>query len=337
MMFLADDGGGFFVRADALRHPAEALPRDAVDGLRHPARDVAALGEHPAEDFGHPDADVSLFEHREPEVPVLEALQGFVETRKTLAADERTGLHVIMLLQALRVERPEAEELPAEAEGGVRVGRFRMLGERGGELLERVRAPDDVGVAEEHERSGAFAETSVAGRRPSPVFLADETDTAMIRRERAAKVVRRTVVDDDDLHVGVRLRQEAFQRPADRGGVVVARDDDGDPAHASRFRNSDARRSQVKSRVTRARPASPRRLASSASFRRRLRASNSSPSESGSTRSPVAPSSTASGTPPARVETTGSPKSAASRKTMPKPSTSSFFSRTARAKTSAAR
>ena len=78
--------------------------------------------------------------------------------------------------------------------------------------------------------------------------------------------------------------------------------------------------------ATRLLPASPMRWASSMSVSSRTAASAISAVDSGSTRSPVLPSWTASTTPPVRPPIAALPHAAASRKTIPKPSVSPFSS-----------
>jgi hypothetical protein len=56
----------------------------------------------------------------------------------------------------------------------------------------------------------------------------DVSDAIEIGLDDVAGVVLRAVVYEDDLEVGVRLRERAVQRLRDERGAVVARDDDRD-------------------------------------------------------------------------------------------------------------
>ena len=87
-------------------------------------------------------------------------------------------------------------------------------------------------------------------------------------------------------------------------------------------RGGSARVRHCQLSTTQRRPAAPIRAARSGSASRSPTAAAIAPTSQPSTTRPVSPSSTVSGAPPERPATTGTPVADASRKTMPRPSTS---------------
>ena len=84
---------------------------------------------------------------------------------------------------------------------------------------------------EEHEETPACGvHPRVASRGDSAILLAHEPDVRP-RREDPCKVVRRTVVDDDDLEILVALRGNAAHRVCEKRGVRVAGNNHGDEMH----------------------------------------------------------------------------------------------------------
>src|SRR5581483_415647 len=107
-------------------------------------------------------------------------------------------------------------------------GRRRV--ERLDEPLEEERLPDVVRVEERQELIGARErEPEVASRARPAVRPPDERDARVGDAERAAaRLVRRLVVDDDELEVAERLAEDGPERLGDRLLAVERRHDDRD-------------------------------------------------------------------------------------------------------------
>src|SRR5690606_10350542 len=98
-------------------------------------------------------------------------------------------------------------------------------------LLELLRMPHVVGIEIRDQLAGGDGERFVAGRGYAGVRLPEERDPRSVRFEDPRRIVARAVIDDDDLVVGIRLRERALDRRADVPGGVVRRDDRRDPRH----------------------------------------------------------------------------------------------------------
>ena len=104
-------------------------------------------------------------------------------------------------------------------------------------VAKRSLGEDDVRVGEEQPLSAG-----AVGASPERVILAEPSGGQVVHAERlyprvlrreladdVAGGVARTVVDDDDLEVGVVLRQKRADRASDRGRFVARRHDDREP------------------------------------------------------------------------------------------------------------
>ena len=74
-----------------------------------------------------------------------------------------------------------------------------------------------------------FADTQIARARRAAVRLPDVTRGGIARSD-LSRVVGRTVVNDDDFMLGMRLRQHALDRFGQETSLLVTGDDDGHEA-----------------------------------------------------------------------------------------------------------
>jgi hypothetical protein len=96
----------------------------------------------------------------------------------------------------------------------------------GRELVIRI---EELDVRPAGEGEGAIARGRGAG-----ILLTNDADARVALAETArhvGAVVGRTVVDDDALPIGMRLREHALDCIGKKAGLVVDRDDDGNPSH----------------------------------------------------------------------------------------------------------
>mmetsp|Transcript_21618 Transcript_21618/g.51631 ORF Transcript_21618/g.51631 Transcript_21618/m.51631 type:complete len:375 (-) Transcript_21618:854-1978(-) len=179
---------------------------------------------------------------RYPECPVLVPEQG----RRRVAAGHRVpdGLvdhgaaveHVRVAEVRRVVLREDPLEVPPEplevCDGEVRAGACVQCRES---LLQEGRLDDVVGVERKDPLRARKADAKVARVRKAPVLLQHQPHAvallAVTRHEAAGHlvaIVRRPVVDDDDLPVPERLSDDAVDGLPEDIGLVVERDDDGD-------------------------------------------------------------------------------------------------------------
>src|SRR5688572_33237019 len=88
VMFLFHDPTGLLELLQVLHPDAERLPGDGVEDLRDPQADAAFVRQTLEEIFRDPDPFVPLFEHGQPQVPVLQPLDLLVEPGEMLAPDQ---------------------------------------------------------------------------------------------------------------------------------------------------------------------------------------------------------------------------------------------------------
>jgi hypothetical protein len=97
-------------------------------------------------------------------------------------------------------------------------------------------------------------QAAVARRSGAGIWLGDQANAWELGHDRPA-AVRRSVIDDDDLIIGVRLGGHRGEGPAKIGSLVVERDDDADfhgpgasvkPAHAGAWPRRDHDRDRTR-------------------------------------------------------------------------------------------
>jgi hypothetical protein len=110
-------------------------------------------------------------------------------------------------------------------ESPVNLGGARRLERRDDTLHGRGTQPI-VGVQETNDLAGAGGETCVERRSLAPVLLENLDDPTGVTVDDGAGLIRRAVVDDDDLAVRVGLAERAVDRLAHIAGVVEVVDDD---------------------------------------------------------------------------------------------------------------
>ena len=69
---------------------------------------------------------------------------------------------------------------------------------------------------------------AVPGRCRAGVFLSSPPNPIAIGRQLRLSIIRRTVIDDDDLYIPVGLPEEIFNRFAHHLGSIVSRNDYAD-------------------------------------------------------------------------------------------------------------
>ena len=142
-----------------------------------------------------------------------ELLGGFGRrSRRVLPLHRRGGADA-----AVSVERP-----------GIRVGEAgrRRLLERRPHRLQIGGQPEVVAVDEADEAAAGLGDAVVTGSRGALVLLPDEADARVLclqRLDDRRRVVARAVVDDDELEVAPRLREDGADRRSDRATGVVGR------------------------------------------------------------------------------------------------------------------
>ncbi len=74
-------------------------------------------------------------------------------------------------------------------------------------------------------------DTGIPSGRNSSVSLPDVVQTAPIRRQRCFRAIGRPIIDQDDLQIPIRLRENTGDRRRDVPNLVVGSDDyaDGRP------------------------------------------------------------------------------------------------------------
>jgi hypothetical protein len=108
---------------------------------------------------------------------------------------------------------------PGKAEVGVGI-------ERGGQALQPILRPEVVGAHRREVRAAREVEARRHGRVHAGVLLPDRADRVAVSGDDVGRRVGRAVVDDDQLEVGMRLRQHAVDRLRDVPVVVVRGKDD---------------------------------------------------------------------------------------------------------------
>ena len=95
-----------------------------------------------------------------------------------------------------------------------------------------VRAQQVVGVAKQQELTGSLFDGKVARRAQTTVRLAQYPNALISRRLLRQQLVgigeRRTIIDDQDLQVAMRLTADRCHRRIDRVAIVVERHGDRD-------------------------------------------------------------------------------------------------------------
>ena len=91
--------------------------------------------------------------------------------------------------------------------------------------------PEVVGIQKGDEISGGFTHAVVAGRRYPRILLTDAADGISKSSTDGRRLVRRTVVNDDDLTRWARLVESGLHRRRKEFGAIMSRDHHADPGH----------------------------------------------------------------------------------------------------------
>ncbi len=106
MMLFNHDTTGLLQLFQVLHPNAELAPWNNIEKLGYPETDTTLVRQTDEKIFRHPDADVALFEHSQPEVPILKALDLLIEAREMLASNERGSVDIVHHAQLGGIERP---------------------------------------------------------------------------------------------------------------------------------------------------------------------------------------------------------------------------------------
>src|SRR6185437_12427850 len=105
---------------------------------------------------------------------------------------------------------------------------MRMIVDVPVKTFEVVRRTQIVGVLYRNPSPHRVTHSGIAGCRGTPVFLIEVPDARTEAREHRARVVGRSIVDDDQLIVLKTLMQYAVDRLAKQFGAIVSRHDHRD-------------------------------------------------------------------------------------------------------------
>ncbi len=179
-----------------------------------------------------------------PEIPVLACAKARLEAADALdclALDQArvNGEDAVRREQGERVavrddRRIELDHAAARSHArpaSVDAGELGILLERGEQHLERAGDELVVRVEEEQQRMAGCGNAAVTSGAYSACRLLEDLHARIALRPLPSDVagrVRRAVIDDDRLPVGVRLRDEGLERARERRGRVPCRHDDRD-------------------------------------------------------------------------------------------------------------
>ena len=87
-----------------------------------------------------------------------------------------------------------------------------------------------VRVEQRNELSASVCEAVIPGGGNAAIRLVQVANLRPVTLHDALRIVRRSVIDDDDLHVLIALAEHALDRRTDNAGAIVGRHDDTDHA-----------------------------------------------------------------------------------------------------------